>query len=107
MRARNTSEQGYKAGASALTDASILIASCSWLRIISPARGATARALGCRVSGSRLQMIRGNSDMSLSEEVGAGLDGLGQLRALMSSGRKPTSAASGCRLRSLFYDETG
>jgi uncharacterized protein (TIGR00369 family) len=27
--------------------------------------------------------------MSLVEEVGAGLDGLGQLRALMASGRKP------------------
>ncbi len=32
--------------------------------------------------------------MSLAEEVGEGLDGLGQLRALMASGRRPGIAVS-------------
>ena len=32
--------------------------------------------------------------MSMAEEIGAGLDGLGQMRALLASGRKPGIAVS-------------
>ena len=42
------------------------------------------------------------SGMSLVNEVGEGLDGLGQLRALMASGRKPPYAQSKLRKTELF-----